>query len=310
MRQREPSFRKWRDECVAYFNANFRVAEYGLAPRSYPVGDLNPKGRPVPWDPQNPLAPTNPLTYTFNRCVQQVFNLRANIFETGRRAVIGERIMIPSHWLEEPLDYDDEALNHAVRAARLQMGFKEFFRFGRMLGETSITSVNGRRPQDVWAWGEGGNATRTFGDVKPLVEHLSQDDPYLGGGWHALPLRDFISKAWDKQYYPDKTFNDIVVMKQIQHRVWQHGEGDARRVLYAFANISNTDARIVFIYGRGLEGVKREGAWRRVVHVISPPPAPPAVPDADVWLGAHEQGFVIPARSFAAVLVRKKRRGE
>lgn len=307
VRQRGPSFRRWRDECINYFNANFRVADYGVAPRSYPTGDKRPGEPAVPWNPQDPLAPTNPPTYTFNRCVQQVFNLRANIFATGERAVLGERIAIPAPWLEEPLDYDDEALAHAVRAARLQTGFKEFFRHGRMLGETRIVSVNGGPPKDVWAW--NANSARTFDDVTPLVEHLTQDDPFLGGGWHARPLRDFVSKAWDKQFYPDKTFNDIVVQKQIQHRVWQHGEGDARRVLYAFANIGNTNAAVVFLYGRGLEGVTRETARRRVVQIIGPPAAPPP-PAADVWPGARETGFVIPARSFAAVLVRKKQPGE
>ena len=312
VRQRGASFRKWRDECIEYFNTNFRVAEYGVAPRGYPVGPRRPDEPAVAWNPQNPLAPTNPPTYTFNRCVQEVFNLRANIFETGRRAVLGERGMIPSTWLEEPLDYDDEALAHAVRAARLQMTFKDFFRHGRMLGETRLVAVNNILDKDIkeiWAWGDGGNVTRTFDDVTPLVEHLTQDDPHLGSGWHARPLRDFISKAWDKQFYPDKTFNDVLFLKQVQHRVWQHGEGDTRRVLYAFANIGNTNASVVFLYGRGLEGVTRQNARRRVVQIIGPAPAP-TPPDTDVWLGEQEKALVIPPRSFAAVLVRKKRPGE
>jgi len=305
VRLRGPSFRRWRDECINYFNANFRVADYGIAPRSYPTGERRAGEPAAPWNPRDPLAPTNPPTYTFNRCVQQVFNLRANIFEIGRSAVIGERIMIPSPWVEEPLDYEDEAVGYAVRAARLQMSFKEFFRQGRMLGETRISGADGEPLQELWAWGRAGLSARAFDDVAPLVEHLSRDDQYLGRGWHARPLRDSVSKPWDKQFYPDKSYNDVVVQRQIEHRVWEHGEGDARRVLYAFANVGNTDARVAFIYGRGLGGVTREEPRRRVVQIISAQTSPPPAP-ADVWLGMREAGILIPARSFAAVLVRKK----
>lgn len=325
VQQRERYFSKWLDACISYFNQHFKVVEYGVAPRGYPTRELQKGESAVAWNLQDPLAPTIPPNYTYNRCVQQVFNLRANIFETGSRAVLGERVTIPSTWAEKPLDYDDEALNHAVRAAQLQMEFKRFFRQwrvpserGRMLGETRVFTFKvvapdpepqKVEPEEIWTWGNGGSVYRTFNDVPPLVDHLSQDDQYLGGAWHAIPLRDFISKAWDKQYYPDKTFNDVVYQTEIQHRVWQYKEGDEREVLYVFANISNTDLKVGFIYGRGLEGVTRANARRRVVKLFSTP-SPPPPPDADVWLGATEKGFVIPARSFAAVLVRKKLPGE
>jgi hypothetical protein len=300
---RKPSFKAWRAACVDYFNENFGVAEYGIAPRAYPTELLNRNAPPAAWNPEDPLAPTNPRTYTYNRCVQDVFNLRANIFDNGLRAVLGERIMIPSPWLEEPLDYNDEAVNCLARAAQLQMRFKEFFRHGFMLGQTRLKTVNGRKPGDLWAWGSAGLAARSFDDVAPLLQHIAQDDPQLGADWRQKKVRDFISKGWDKQVFTDGSITDIVIYPQIQHRVWQHGEGDGRRLLYAFANVGNTDAQVGYIYGRGLEGVTRNAPWRLFINIISPEPPPPD--SGPVWLGLPEEELVIPARSFVGIEIRK-----
>jgi hypothetical protein len=301
--KRKVSFREWRQKCVDHFNQHFKVQQWGTAPRGYPRAPSS-GGSLVPWNPQNPLGNTNPPTYTYNRCVQQSFNLRANIFATGASAVRGVRIMIPSQWLEEPLDYDNEAVEHAVRASRLQMNHKNFFRFGRMLGETWIVKVNGvQPPADIWTWGDGGNLTRTFDDVEVLVEHIRLDDDELGTAWDTKPLLDFMSKPWDKELYPDGTYNEIVVTSQVHHRVWQSGEGDTRKVLYAFANVSNTITRVVFLYGRGLEGVRQAAPWRRTIHVIAPATIAPL--SGFAWAGRKEPDLVIPPRSFAAVVVEK-----
>lgn len=40
---RKPSFKAWRAACVDYFNEDFGVAEYGIAPRAYPTELLNRK---------------------------------------------------------------------------------------------------------------------------------------------------------------------------------------------------------------------------------------------------------------------------
>ncbi|HYI10495.1 MAG TPA: hypothetical protein VEK57_15650 [Thermoanaerobaculia bacterium] len=84
LKRRQDSFNDWRDRCIAHFNQHFQVDEWGLAPRGYPTAN-QPGAKP--FDPANPLEPTKPPTYTYNRCVQQSFNLRANLFATGTSAV-------------------------------------------------------------------------------------------------------------------------------------------------------------------------------------------------------------------------------
>lgn len=296
---RRASFNQWRDQCVDHFNQHVKVAQWGLAPRGYPTS--KDPGSDA-WNPANPLATTSPRTYTYNRCVQQWFNLRANVFTTGASAVRGRRILIPSQWLEEPRDYDNEALEHAVRAVRMQMDGKQFFRFGRMLGETRIIEVNDAPPKTVWAWGHGLNKTRTFTDVKPLVDHIGMDDTFLLTAWRSVPLLDFISKPWDREAYPDGTYNEIVVTPMIHHRIWQHGEGDARVVLYAFANVSNTPAKVEFLFSRGLQGVTEAAKWQSTIRFYAPAAPPPI--SGQAWLGKIET-VTIPARSFAAVVVKK-----
>lgn len=302
LQKRRVSFGLWRKQCVDHFNLHFEVEDWGIAPRAYPTATLRP-GDPVPWDPRNPLRPTNPPTYTYNRCVQEWFNLRANLFATGASAVRGVRIMIPSSWLEEPRDYDNEALEHAVRASRMQMAWKDFFRLGFMLGETRILEVDDvDDPKEIWAWGDGGNLTRTFSDVAPLVNHIGADDDVLGNAWSSRPLRDYMSKGWDRESYADGTYNEIVVTPRIHHRIWQLGTGDTRKVLYAFGNVSNTDARVLFLFSRGLQGITNATKWRMTIHSYAPSAINPI--SAHAWAG-KQQTIKIPARSFAAVVVER-----
>jgi len=298
---RNRSFNEWRQQCVDHFNRHFKVEQWGLAPRGYPTSEAPGN---VPFNPQNPLAPTNPPTYTYNRCVQQSFNLRANIFTTGASAVRGVRIHIPSQWLEDPRDYDNEAVEHAVRAARMQMQWADFFRRGRMLGETRIFEVNDvpGPVKEIWAWGNGGNTSRRFDNVKPLMDHIGQDDVELGTAWRSRPVVDFISKPWDREFYFGKTYNEIMTTPMIHHRIWQHGEGNTRKVLYAFANVSNTPAKVEFLFSRGLQGIAQATPWRRTIHVYAPAASAPQVEDA--WL-AKRDTVNIPARSFAAVVVER-----
>ncbi|HYI12350.1 MAG TPA: hypothetical protein VEK57_25070 [Thermoanaerobaculia bacterium] len=290
-------FATWKTEAVNYFNTHFKVAEFGIAPRGYPIGPPGP-GALVPWNPQAPLAPTNPPTFTYNRCVQQAFNLRAEIFETGRMAVRGVRLAIPSTWLETPTDYDDEALLHAVRAVQMQRDGKAFFRLGRMLGETRITKVAGAPLKKIGAWQA---VRRPFSDVTPLVGHIAVDDPYLGSQWRTRPLRDFNTRGWDKESYPlDNIVNTPTIAKQIEHRVWQATDG---RLLYVFANVGNTRVPVEFLYSRGLEGTTQAPGRQRTITIYGPGATAPA-PEG-VWLGQTEMKLVMPARSFASVVIAK-----
>lgn len=291
--KRRGDFAKWRDTCVAYFQRNFRVVSWGVAPRAYPVRNATTDPL-VPWNESAPLALTNPRTYTYNRCVQNTFNLRANIFFSGIGAVTGMRIMIPSSWLDTPTDYDAPAVEHAVRAAQLQMQHARFFRYGHMLGETGFVDLSGNPvyPKVLCAWLAG---PRSFQDVKPLVDHIGADDPQLGNIWRSQPLRDFVSFAWDRQ----TEFVDVIKVFQIQHRVWEHVENGVRRILYAFANVGNTTVQVRFVYGRGLERPSSSGRWRRTISLDGGPPGTAM----EVRLGQPESQLMMPPRSFAAVLV-------
>jgi hypothetical protein len=272
--ERDPHFTRWRDEAVNYGRAAFPVAEWGNAPRNYPVEGMGSK----------PIR-----NYSYSRCIQDAFNLRASIFENGAAAVRGLRIMIPSAWLEPPLEYNAAALQHAVLASRLQSRHKDFFRFGRMLGETLVT-VNGQPPRKLCAWNCG---PRSFMDVAPLVDLVGAHDPQLGAEWRNVrnPMHDFISRGWDKQ-----SDCDVLLSEQIHHRVWEHVAGNGvRRVLYAFANLGNRPVTIHFVYGRGLEGAT--GRSRTIAVNDGAPSAP-----RTISLGEDED-LAMPRRSFAAVVI-------
>jgi hypothetical protein len=299
LQTRTASFQNWRQQCVGYFETNFSIADYGHAPAGYPVGPLRAGEPAVAWNPADPLAPTNPRTYTYVRAVQQAFNLRGEMFDTGMAAVRGLRIHIPSVWVEELRDYDREALLHAVRAVRMQMEHKDFFRFGRMLGRVRVTRVNGAAPRQIAAWFA---TVRPFGDVQPLVDHIGADDKFLGTGWRTRPLRDFISKGWDKQFYPGTDpaptiYNNQRIVDEIDHRAWQSGQ----RVLYALANLGNTDCRTEIVYGRGIEHVRQSAGWTRTVKIYAGE-AQPAIATTGAWAGKIET-LMIPARSFAAIVI-------
>jgi len=293
--KREASFRLWRAVSIAHFSDHFAVREWGIAPRSYPTADM---AGDIPWNPAKPLGETVPPTYTYNRCVQETFNLRANIFTTDAEAVRGVRIMIPSPWLEPPYDYTNDALEHAVLACRMQMEHASFFRFGRLLGETYVKILSDP-PRNIWAWAL---QFRTFHDVKPLRDRIAADDDWLGKGWTSKPFRDFISLGWDKEFYDKDTYNEILITPMIHHRVWQSGDGETRKLLYAFANVSNTAAPVSFLYSRGLEGVTEATKWRRTIRFYTKSAIAPVSDFA--WVGKWDL-VTMPARSFAAAVVEK-----
>ena len=279
----QASFNRWRNQCVQYFTQNFKVADWGVAPRMLPTGPARAGAPLIPWDETNPLARTNPPTYTYSRCAQQTFNLRANIFENASAAVSGMRLMIPSDWIEGPSLYNAPALDHALLGSRLQRDYAEFFRHGRLLGETNLPT----RVLHAWRCN-----FRSFGDVKPLFDFIGADDE-LGDEWRTKPLRDFISNAWDER--SDDTV--IALSLQIVHRIWVDEAGT--RVLYAFANTGNSSATFDFLYGRGLEGTSVSNKRKRTIRIVGGQ----ASSSVEVWAGEWERAMTMAPRSFAAVIV-------
>ena len=289
----------WQRECLNYFNANYEIVSQGIAPKDYPTNS----------DPGSP-----PGTYTFNQCVQSVFNLRSHIFRYGMAAVLGERVYLFSTLMEEPSDYNTEAINMAVRAAHMQMRFNAFFRGGYMLGQTQIVSGN----KDVWAWRVH---RRQFNDVKPLVQALYTRDE-IEGSATTLPVRlsvmDFISRAIDKQrlvplgkydYRPKPPFKPDenppmatkIVTDRIQHMIWQRRQGQTHRTLYAFANVGNSNQSVKFFYSRGLEGAQK---WARTVFTFSgDPEGAPGRPQEVV--PDNPETVLVPARSCVGILIVK-----
>jgi hypothetical protein len=270
------SFAEWRDAAMSYFTQHF-TSEPGIAP-NYP-------------------------NYTYNRCVQDVFNLRARIFEIGTRAVMGERIILPAVFLEEPFDYNEELVNMAARAVQLQKRYYRFFRNGYILGETKVVVLDAE--EKAWAWGSHRLAPRPFDDVPELVANVTGEDKQLGPA--RFPLFDFISRPVDQEAYDLQgggVFrNEIITPLRIPHLIWQHGEGDDRRVLYLFANIGNTPTSVEFIYGRGLEGISPDAGWKRITTTITPDGTTQET--AEVWLGYREMSLLIRERSFVGILLRR-----
>lgn len=291
---RTASFNAWRNICVNYFNQYLEVAEYGLAPRSYPTGLLAAGSTAVPWKATAPLAQTNPPNYTYIRCVQDLFNLRYWIYLTGEKAVAGERVYLHANWFEKPNDYNNEAIVMAVRAAQLQMQFANFFRNGVMLGKTIIKNGN----KLLWAWRAG---YRYFDDVKPLTQKVP------GTGVPGTGLLDFLSLGTDKEYIDqNRIFATVTRYDKIQHMIWQVGSGDSRKVLYVFANVGNAQADVRFNYSRGLEGISSNtsasSGWERVITLYSN--AGVNQSSGAVWLNSEETALVMPPRTVAAIEIR------
>ncbi len=290
---RTTSYDNWRQLCLDYFNTYFEVANYGTAPRSYPSGPGNPN-HPVPWVSGMPLAPTDPPTYTYVRCIQDLFNLRYWIYLTGTKAVVGERIYLHPNWFEVPLDYNDEAVKTATRAAQLQMRFAQIFRSGHMLGRATITSGN----KQLWLWKAN---FRYFDDVVPLTTAVTKPIQVT-----PVNLQDFLSRGYDKEYIDKYRINATVIRyDKFQHMIWKMGEGDSRKVLYVFANVGNADANVRYLYSRGLEGLPTfdPSGWERASTLFKETGTVEAT--GKVWLNMEETSLNMPPRSFAAIEIRK-----
>ena len=283
---RAQSFAAWYGTCLGQFNNNFDIPDHGIAPQDY-VTDTGD-------------------TYTYRRGVQDMFSTRARLFEIGTRAVEGYRMLLPAVQLEEPYDFNEEVINMTARAFQLQMGAKDILRKGVMLGRTAL--LTGQR--ELWAWGNFYQVARRFEDVKVLMDDIGSEDAYLTARWRERRVRDFISQAVDKEIYkrklPSPAFeeiyrNEIVIYQQIAHGIWQLGEGDARRVLYLFANVGNAPADVQFHYDKGLEGVTQP--WSKDSVVIGTEGTIRTT--GKVSFGSMETSLKLPPRSFAGIEIRK-----
>ncbi len=265
-----PTPESLRVEARKYFDANFEVASHGIAPRNYRL-----------------MGST--ATYTYNRCVEDVLNLKSFFFSLGESTVLGERLHVPSIWFDAPTDPNEEAIRMAARATHLHLRFARFLRGGYLLGKTKILSNN----RELYAWRVG---VRNFDDAEDLKAAVPRPAG-LGIG------SDFISRGVDKdEYFSPRS------SPRIQHMIWQRATAAGLQTLYLFANVGNTATPLKFMYTRGLDSTT---GWKKLITVfdgrnslgVDRPAAP-------VTLGSTEQGFVQAAnnlapRSFAAVVISK-----
>jgi hypothetical protein len=185
---------------------------------------------------------------------------------------MGERIILPADWFESPSAYYEEAIMMGVRAAAMQMLFKEFFGGGYMLGQTRLLKGN----KALWAWRA---RRRNFSDVEPLVSKLYGSTPA-----DPIFVYDAISRGTDvellappnsEKYPQDALYNAFrITTDKIQHMVWCRDlSATKRELLYVFANVGNrpnngltgNDPKVTFPYSRGLE---TGTGWKRVIYTF------------------------------------------
>ncbi|HEY0380155.1 MAG TPA: hypothetical protein VGC87_24790 [Pyrinomonadaceae bacterium] len=308
-----PTLQNWLAACKKYFSDYFQIKSYGLAPRFYPTGPSK-AGSTVPApNPSNPLAPANPLTqtnpptYTYCRCVQDVFNLRARIFEVGERAVVGERIMVRDYYFVKSFghatpydfyDYNEELINVMARAVQMQVQEAAYFRGGRMIGRTGVTLSTAGTKERVFALRAG---YRVFDDVAPLMKKLK-----VAGQPPPSKLMDFLSSGYDKNSF-------LVSADRLPHMVWERQlDVNDTRYLYVFGHVGNTPLKFRFVYGRGLSTAAN---WGKIIRVFDgrdpsgcdPSGAAAATTPAAVSQGDTESIFEtkpLAPRSFAVVELR------
>ncbi|HKY05074.1 MAG TPA: hypothetical protein VJQ56_09295, partial [Blastocatellia bacterium] len=281
-----PSFSAWQSASRAYFEQTFdrNATQNGLAPLGYATNEGG--------------------IYTYNRCVQDVMNLRSRIFRFGAGAVRGERIILPASWIDEPYDYNVPAIEMAKRCAQMQIFFAKYFRLGYMLGQTQI--VSGNKSLSALRI-----RRRNFSDVNELVKVLYTQQEV--GGQVKINISDSESRGIDKeriaplgnyQYQPweedQKNTSNPIHTDKIQHMIWQSTKVMAgqTRNLYVFANVGNRDATIEFLYSRGFSG---STPMNRTIRVFNGNPNPAASATRSVKVGDTEAGLFIARRSLVAV---------
>ncbi len=281
-----------------------------MAPRFYPTGPRNPASTAPAPTPSSPLAPANPLTvtnpptYTYCRCIQDVFNLRARIFEVGEKVVVGERVMVRDYYFVKSFghaqpydyyDYNEELINIMTRAVHMQVRHAAYFRGGRMIGRTGVALVPATTKERVFALRAN---YRVFDDVAPLMQKLQ-----VPGQPPPSKIVDFLSVGYDK--------NPVLVSaERLPHMIWQKQFGpDNIRYLYVFGHVGNTPLKFNFVYGRGFSKAARWGKVIRVFDGRKPAGCDPSGADAATTPKVVTQGetekifetFPLAPRSFAVV---------
>ncbi|MES1242631.1 MAG: hypothetical protein ABUT39_13535 [Acidobacteriota bacterium] len=234
-----PGFRDWHRQAQEYC-APYTTSEIGVAP-DYEI-DARPDGT---------------HHFAYRRCLQDVINLKSRIFRFGMAGVWGERILLPADWIEKPFEYNQPAIEMAVRAAHFQMRFHDYLRRGGfMLGPGQI--LKGNKAVSAWriTW-------RTFEDAPDVRKRLGS----------AKLIYDRRSRGTD----PDGQFAVKITTDKIQHMVWQKRTAQEIRNLYVFANVGNAPETVRFRCARGLES---RASWRRAVYTFAggDPGSPPASP--------------------------------
>lgn len=308
-----PDLQAWLGACKQYFSDYFQIVSYGLAPRFYPIGPTTTTSAapaPTPSDPlapANPLDATNPPTYTYCRCVQDVFNLRSRILDVGEKAVVGERVMLRDYYFVKSFghaqsydyyDYNEELINIMTRAVHMHVQESAYFRGGRMIGKTGVTLMTGAK-EKVWALRAN---HRVFDDVLPLVQKLQAPGQPVPGG-----IMDFVSTGYDKN--PPL----LVSADRLPHMIWkkQFAASDVG-YLYVFGHVGNTPLNFQFLYGRGLE---TSALWGKIVRVFDgrdfagcdPSGTAAVTAPTEVKQGDKEtifETYSLAPRSFAVVEIR------
>lgn len=317
-RENPPSLKDWLGACKQYFSDYFQVASYGMAPRFYPIGPQAKTGRAPRPNPSNPLAPANPLdatnppTYTYCRCIQDVFNLRARIFQVGEKAVLGERVMLRDYFFVKSFghaqaydyyDYNEELINIMTRAVHMHVQESAYFRGGRMIGKTGVMLATPQAKEKVYAYRAD---YRTFDDVKPLMATLK-----ARGGPQPKGIMDFLSIGYDKP-------PGLVSTDRLSHMVWRKQFGiNEIGYLYVFGHVGNEELKFQFLYGRGFEKPVWTPTvrWGKIIRVFDgrnhagcdPSGRAAAVTPTEIKQGDMETAFVnfpLAPRSFAVVEVR------
>lgn len=217
-------------------------------------------------------------TYSYSRCIQDVMNLRSKIFRMGAGAVLGERILLSTSWVEPPYDYNVELINMAKHSAHMQIFFAPYFKLGYLLGPTHIVSGN----SSLSAWRI---KIRDFTDIQPLMDHLNNPPA----------IRDPISRGTDRE-----SFALPITTDKIQHMVWQtQALSNQTRTLYVFANVGNSDQAVNFTYTRGFSGAT---PWHRIIRIFNGNPNPPASAATTVKLGDTET-ITVPKRGLVGIVV-------
>lgn len=232
-------------------------------------------------------------TYSFRSGQQQIANLRTAIFRLGLAAVLGERTYLQSLWARRSanhrgrlLPYHLPLLELASRAVRLQTTHAATLTEGRMLGHARVYlkagdgSLSAGRALGAWRF-----ERREFVGVKKLLHYYKKLEGAAPESIEDPLCRDRVSPS------PTPCQIDEVV-----HMVWEDSP-ERPGLLYALANISNTDHDVKVCFTRG---VVRPVDWELTIRSF----ADGVTTTEPAQLRTWSRTVHLPARSFATLELR------